>query len=379
MNAVRYEHIKTCKQSGARLGKLHTPHGTIDTPVFMPVGTLATVKTMSPEELKEMEAGIILSNTYHLWLRPGHEIIKEAGGLHQFMNWDRAILTDSGGFQVFSLSDLREITEEGVYFRNHLSGEKLFLSPEKAMDIQNALGSDIMMAFDECPPYPAEYDYMKQSVERTSRWAERCLEAHQRPHDQALFGIVQGGEYEELRKQSAKDLAALDFPGYAIGGLSVGEPKDVMNRVLEYTTPLLPQDKPRYLMGVGSPDSLIDGTIRGIDMFDCVLPTRIARNGTCMTSTGRLVVRNAKYSRDFRPLDESCDCYTCQNYTRAYIRHLVKCSETFGFRLTTYHNLYFLLKLMKQVRQAIVEDRLLDFREEFFERYGFNEPNAKNF
>jgi queuine tRNA-ribosyltransferase len=379
MTAVKYELIKTCKQSGARLGKLHTPHGVIETPIFMPVGTLATVKTMSPEELKEMGSQIILSNTYHLWLRPGHDIVKEAGGLHKFMNWDRPILTDSGGFQVFSLSDLRKITEEGVHFRNHLSGEKLFLSPEGAMDIQNALGSDIMMAFDECPPYPAEYEYMKSSVERTSRWAERCLQAHKRPEDQALFGIVQGGEYEELRKQSARDLISLDFPGYAIGGLSVGEPKDVMNRVLDFTTPHLPENKPRYLMGVGSPDSLIDGAIRGIDMFDCVLPTRIARNGTLMTSNGRLVVRNAKYARDFGPLDENCDCHVCKTYSRAYIRHLVKANETFGFRLTTYHNLYFLLKLMEQVRQAIREDRLLDFKEEFFEQYGFNKPNAKNF
>ncbi|EIT85317.1 queuine tRNA-ribosyltransferase [Fictibacillus macauensis ZFHKF-1] len=377
--AVRYELIKTCKQSGARLGKVHTPHGVFETPVFMPVGTLATVKTMSPEEVKDLGANIILSNTYHLWLRPGHEIIREAGGLHKFMNWDRSILTDSGGFQVFSLSDLRKITEEGVHFRNHLSGEKLFLSPEGAMDIQNALGSDIMMAFDECPPYPASHEYMKASVERTSRWAERCLEAHQRPQDQGLFGIVQGGEYEDLRRKSAEDLVSLDFPGYAVGGLSVGEPKDVMNRVLEFTTPHLPSNKPRYLMGVGSPDSLIDGAIRGIDMFDCVLPTRIARNGTLMTSEGRLVVRNAKYARDFRPLDEKCDCYTCKNYSRAYIRHLVKSNETFGFRLTSYHNLYFLVNLMEQVKQAIREDRLLDFREEFFEAYGFNKPNARNF
>ncbi|WP_096440368.1 tRNA guanosine(34) transglycosylase Tgt [Alteribacter populi] len=379
MSAITYEHIKTCKQSGARLGRVHTPHGSIETPVFMPVGTLATVKTMSPEELKDLGAEIILSNTYHLWLRPGHEIIKDAGGLHKFMNWDRPILTDSGGFQVFSLSDIRKITEEGVEFRNHLSGEKLFLTPEGSMEIQNALGPDIMMAFDECPPYPAEHDYMKASVERTSRWAERCLKAHKRPEDQGLFGIVQGGEYEDLRKQSAEDLVSLDFPGYAIGGLSVGEPKDVMNRALEFTTPLLPQNKPRYLMGVGSPDSLIDGAIRGVDMFDCVLPTRIARNGTLMTSEGRLVVRNAKYARDFRPLDENCDCHVCKNYTRAYIRHLVKCNETFGFRLTTYHNLYFLTNLMKKVRQSIREDRLLDFREEFFEQYGFNEENAKNF
>lgn len=376
---IRYELIKTCKQTGARLGIVHTPHGSFETPAFMPVGTQATVKTMAPEEIKEMGAGIILSNTYHLWLRPGHEIIKEAGGLHKFMNWDRAILTDSGGFQVFSLSDMRKITEEGVHFRNHLNGSKMFLSPEKAMEIQNALGSDIMMAFDECPPFPATYEYMKASVERTSRWAERCLEAHERPQDQGLFGLVQGGEFEELRKQSAKDLVSMDFPGYAIGGLSVGEPKPIMNRMLEYTTPLLPSHKPRYLMGVGSPDSLIDGAIRGIDMFDCVLPTRIARNGTCMTSQGRVVVKNAKYAKDFTPLDPECDCYTCKNYTKAYIRHLIKADETFGIRLTSTHNLHFLQNLMRQVRQAIREDRLGDFREEFFEQYGFNKPNAKNF
>ncbi|WP_018661033.1 tRNA guanosine(34) transglycosylase Tgt [Heyndrickxia acidiproducens] len=379
MAAITYELIKTDKQTGARLGKLHTPHGTYDTPMFMPVGTLATVKTMSPEELKSMGAGTILSNTYHLWLRPGHDIVKEAGGLHQFMNWDQAILTDSGGFQVFSLSKIREIKEEGVHFRNHLNGDKLFLSPEKSMEIQNALGSDIMMAFDECPPYPASHEYMKQSVERTSRWAERCLQAHRRADIQGLFGIVQGGEYEDLRRQSAQDLVSLDFPGYAVGGLSVGEPKETMNKMLEFTTPLLPGNKPRYLMGVGSPDSLIDGAIRGIDMFDCVLPTRIARNGTVMTSKGRLVVKNAQYARDFRPLDEHCGCYTCRNYSRAYIRHLIKCDETFGIRLTTYHNLYFLLELMENVRQAIREDRLGDFREEFFEQYGFNRPNAKNF
>ncbi|ETT82439.1 tRNA guanosine(34) transglycosylase Tgt [Viridibacillus sp. FSL R5-0477] len=377
--AIRYELIKTDKQTGARLGIVHTPHGSFETPAFMPVGTQASVKTMSPEEVKDMGAGIILSNTYHLWLRPGHEIVREAGGLHKFMNWDRPILTDSGGFQVFSLSHIRKIEEEGVHFRNHLNGDKLFLSPEKAMEIQNALGADIMMAFDECPPFPATFEYMKASVERTSRWAERCLEAHARPQDQGLFGIVQGGEFEELRKQSAKDLVSMDFPGYAIGGLSVGEPKDIMNRMLEYTTPLLPAEKPRYLMGVGSPDSLIDGAIRGIDMFDCVLPTRIARNGTCMTSEGRLVIKNAKFARDFGPLDPNCDCYTCRNYSRAYIRHLLKAEETFGIRLTSYHNLYFLQDLMRNVRQAIREDRLGDFREEFFEAYGFNKPNAKNF
>ena len=377
--AVTYELIKTCKQTGARLGKVHTPHGSFDTPIFMPVGTLATVKTMSPEELKEINAQIILSNTYHLWLRPGEDIVKEAGGLHRFMNWDRPILTDSGGFQVFSLSDMRKIEEEGVHFRHHLSGEKLFFSPEKAMQVQNDLGPDIMMVLDECPPYPATKEYMEQSVNRTSRWAERCLKAHKNPDSQALFGIIQGGEYIDLRKHSAKDLISLDFPGYAIGGLSVGEPKEIMYEVLEETTPLMPTNKPRYLMGVGSADALIEGAIRGVDMFDSVLPSRIARNGTCMTSEGRLVIRNAKYARDFSPLDENCDCYTCKNYSRAYIRHLINTNEIFGFRLTTYHNLYFLLKLMEQVRQAIKEDRLLDFRNEFFEQYGFNKADAKNF
>lgn len=379
MPAITYELITTCKQTGARLGKVHTPHGSFDTPMFMPVGTLATVKTMSPEELNEIGAKIILSNTYHLWLRPGEQIIKKAGGLHSFMNWDKPILTDSGGFQVFSLSKTRDITEEGVHFRHHLSGEKLFFSPEKAMQVQNDLGPDIMMVLDECPPYPASYEYMKQSVERTSRWAERSMEAHQQKHDQALFGIIQGGEYEDLRKLSAQDLISLDFPGYAIGGLSVGEPKSVMNHMLEVTTPMMPQHKPRYLMGVGSPDALIDGAIRGIDMFDCVLPTRIARNGTCMTSNGRLVVRNAKYAEDFSPIDENCSCYTCQNYSRAYIRHLINTNEIFGFRLTTYHNLYFLLELMEQVRHAIADNRLGDFKEAFFQQYGFNKDGSKGF
>jgi queuine tRNA-ribosyltransferase len=378
MAAVTYELIKTCKQSGARLGLVHTPHGTMETPAFMPVGTQATVKTMSPEELKEMGAQTILSNTYHLFLRPGHELIRQAGGLHKFMNWDRAILTDSGGFQVFSLSGNRKITEEGVEFRSHLNGDRLFLSPEKAVEIQNALGSDIMMAFDECPPYPADYDYVKQSLERTTRWAERCLNTHARPNEQSLFAIVQGGLFEDLRRQSALELTSMDFPGYAIGGLSVGEPKALMYRMLEATVPFLPDGKPRYLMGVGSPDALIEGAIRGIDMFDCVLPTRIARNGTTMTSSGRLVIRNAAYAEDFGPLDPECDCYTCRNYSRAYIRHLIKADETFGIRLTTYHNLYFLLSLMRKIRQAIREDRLLDFKEEFFERYGLH-GNEKGF
>jgi queuine tRNA-ribosyltransferase len=371
--AIRYEHIKTCKQSGARLGKIHTPHGVIETPAFMPVGTQATVKTLSPEELKQMDAHIILSNTYHLFLRPGYELVRQAGGLHRFMNWDRPILTDSGGFQVFSLSEMRKITEEGVHFRSHLNGDKLFLSPEVAMEVQNALGADIIMAFDECPPYPAEYDYAKQSLERTSRWAERCLTSHARPHDQALFAIIQGGMHEGLRRQSATDLTSMDFPGYAIGGLSVGEPKPLMYEVLDYTVPLMPANKPRYLMGVGSPDALLEGSIRGIDMFDCVLPTRIARNGTVMTSNGRLVIRNAKYAEDFAPLDPKCTCYTCTYYSRAYIRHLIKAEETFGIRLTSIHNLHFLLDLMRNIRQAIVEDRLLNFRDEFFVQYGLND------
>jgi len=373
MSAVKYELIKKDKKTGARLGRLHTPHGVIETPIFMPVGTQATVKTMSPEELKQMNAQIILSNTYHLFLRPGHDIVKEAGGLHQFMNWDRPILTDSGGFQVFSLSDLRNITEEGVHFRNHLSGEKLFISPEKSIEIQNALGADIMMAFDECPPYPAERDYVKNSLERTTRWAERSLESHSRKEDQALFGIVQGGMYKDLREQSAKEITSLDFPGYAVGGLSVGEPKEMMFDILEHTTSLLPENKPRYLMGVGDPESLFEGVIRGIDMFDCVLPTRIARNGTTMTSQGRLVVRNAKYARDFGPIDPKCSCYTCQNYSRAYVRHLLKADEIFGLRLTTYHNLHFLLELMKNIRQAIMEDRLLEYKEDFLSEYYRNE------
>lgn len=374
--AITYELIKVCKQSGARLGKLHTPHGTIDTPVFMPVGTQATVKTMSPEELKEMGAQIILSNTYHLHLRPGEDVVEEAGGLHKFMNWDRGILTDSGGFQVFSLSNLRKITEEGVEFRSHLSGDKLFITPEKATHIQNSLGADIFMAFDECPPYPAERDYLKQSLERTSRWAERCLQAHKYPERQALFGIVQGGMEADLRKLSAQQLTSLDLPGYSIGGLSVGEPKHLMYQVLEDTVPFLPSSKPRYLMGVGSPDALIEGSIRGIDMFDCVLPTRIARNGTTMTSQGRVVIRNAHYARDFSPLDPNCGCYTCRNYSRAYLRHLIKADETFGIRLTTYHNLYFLIDLMRKVREAILDDRLIDFRDEFFTQYGVNESKG---
>lgn len=376
---VRYRLIKTEKHTGARLGELITPHGTFPTPMFMPVGTQASVKLMNPEELKEMGAGVILSNTYHLWLRPGPEIVKEAGGLHKFMNWDQGILTDSGGFQVFSLAENRDITEEGVHFRSHLSGEKMFLSPEKAIQIENDLGPDIMMSLDECPPFFESYEYVRDSVARTSRWAERGLKAHRNPDTQGLFGIVQGAGFQDLREQSAKDLVSLDFPGYSIGGLSVGESKAEMNHVLDFTTPLLPENKPRYLMGVGSPDALIDGVIRGIDMFDCVLPTRIARNGTVMTHHGRLIVKNAKYAHDFTPLDPDCDCYTCTHYSRAYIRHLIKADETFGLRLTTYHNLYFLIHLMADVRQAIMDDNLIEFRQNLFDEYGYSDATTKNF
>ncbi len=377
--AVWYELIKEEKHTGARLGILHTPHGSFPTPMYMPVGTLATIKGLSPEELKEMGADVVLANTYHLWLRPGEDLVAEAGGLHKFMNWDKGILTDSGGFQVFSLSDMRKITEEGVHFRNHINGEKLFLSPEKAIHIENQLGADIIMSFDECPPFDQSYDYVKRSIERTTRWAERGLRAHQRPQDQALFGILQGAGYKDLRLAHAQEMVAMDFPGYSIGGLSVGESKEEMNEVLDYLTPVMPKHKPRYLMGVGSPDSLIDGVIRGVDMFDCVLATRIARNGTCMTSQGRLVVKNAQYARDFRPIDEKCDCYTCKHYSRAYIRHLIKCDEIFGLRLASIHNVHFLLNLMKQVRYHIENDSLLDFRQAFFEEYGYSKANARNF
>ncbi|WJP00058.1 tRNA guanosine(34) transglycosylase Tgt [Aerococcus loyolae] len=379
MPALTYELIKTEKHTGARLGRVTTPHGSFETPIFMPVGTLATVKGLSPEELKDLGAEIILSNTYHLWLRPGDDIVKETGGLHQFMNWNRPILTDSGGFQVFSLTKIRRLEEEGVYFRSHLNGHRLFLSPEKAISIENNLGADIIMSLDECPPFDASYDYMKNSINRTTRWAERGLAAHQRPEDQALFGIIQGGGYKDLRLQHAQDLINLDFPGYSIGGLSVGESKEEMYEVLDYLTPVMPSHKPRYLMGVGSPDALIEGAIRGIDMFDCVLATRIARNGTCMTSRGRLVVKNATFKRDFRPLDEACSCYTCQNYSRAYIRHLIHTNEILGARLTSIHNLHFLTDLMANVRQAIRDDNLLDFKADFFERYGLNKKNPKNF
>lgn len=370
---LTYELHHVCKQTGARLGTVHTAHGSFDTPVFMPVGTQASVKGLSPEELKAMGAGIILSNTYHLWMRPGHELIAKAGGLHMFMNWDRPILTDSGGYQVFSLGENRKIVEEGVHFRSHIDGSKHFLSPEKAVDIQHALGSDILMQLDECAPYPAEHDYIKHSLERTTRWLERCVKQHEGHEDkQNLFGIVQGGMYPDLRVQSCSEIKQFDLPGIAIGGLSVGEPKETMCEMLDVLRPHLPEDKPRYLMGVGTPDYLFEGVLRGIDMFDCVWPTRLGRNGSAVTSIGIVTVRNAKYAEDFTPLDPNCDCYACRNYTRAYIRHLIKANEMFGLRLTSYHNLYFLIGLMRRIREAIAEDRLLDFYKEFHEQYDFD-------
>ncbi len=367
---VTYELIKTCAQTGARLGIVHTPHGSFETPGFMPVGTQATVKGMSPRELEEIDAKIILSNTYHLYMRPGHEIVKKAGGLHKFMNWNRPILTDSGGFQVFSLAENRKITEEGAIFKSHIDGSRHMFSPEKSMEIQNALGADIIMAFDECTPYPCEHDYADKSLERTARWLKRCIDSHKRD-DQALFGIIQGGTFEDLRKKSAKQITQFDLPGFAIGGLSVGEPKEKMYEALDYTVPLMPSDKPRYLMGVGSPDCLIEGSIRGIDMFDCVLPTRIGRNGTAMTSKGRLIVRDLKNAEDFSPMDSECSCYACRNFSKAYIRHLIKAKEMLGLRLVTWHNLHFLLDLMKQIRQAIINDNLGEFKNEFFKKYGY--------
>ena len=369
MNAVTYDLKKVCNKTRARRGQLKTPHGIIETPVFMPVGTAATVKAMRPEEVRELGAPIILSNTYHLYLRPGHEIVREAGGLHKFMNWNGAILTDSGGFQVFSLGHLRKITEEGVTFRSHIDGSTHMFTPEKSIEVQNALGSDIIMAFDECAPYPADRDYVKQSLERTTRWLARCKEAHKNTEKQSLFGIMQGGMYEDLRRQSAEEIVEMDLPGYAIGGLSVGEPKEIMYEVMDNCVELLPKDKPRYLMGVGSPDCLFEGVERGVDMFDCVLPTRIARNGMALTSRGRVSIKNAKYERDFSPLDPECDCYTCRNYSRAYLRHLFKAKEILSSMLLTHHNLYFLVNLMGNIRTAIEEDRFPEYKKEFFSKY----------
>ena len=364
-NPVTYELQHVCKQSGARAGLLTTPHGQVKTPVYMPVGTQAVVKAMTVPEMKEIGAQIILSNTYHLNLRPGADIVKAAGGLRRFMAWDRPILTDSGGFQVFSLAELNKITEEGVAFRNHLDGSKLMMTPESSMQIQQDLGADIAMAFDVCSPYPCEYDAAKADMERTHRWAKRCLKAHNRP-DQALFGIVQGAFYTDLRITSAQTLAGMDFPGYGIGGLSVGEPKDIMYEMLDALIPHLPTDKPRYLMGVGTPDCLLEGVLRGVDMFDCVLATRIARNGTVLTRHGRLVVRNARYKADFTPIEEGCDCYTCQHHSRAYVRHLINTGEITGGRLCSIHNLRYLTRLMEGAREAILEDRFLDYIKDFY-------------
>ena len=371
MQRCQFEVHKEDARTRARLGTLHLTHGDVLTPIFMPVGTQATVKAMSPRELDEIGTQILLSNTYHLFLRPGHELIRDMGGLHNFMRWDKPILTDSGGFQVFSLSEMRKIREEGVEFRSHLDGSKCFITPEYDMEIQQALGADIAMAFDECSPYPCDYDRAKAAMGRTHRWARRCRNAHTR-EDQALFGIVQGAFYKDLRIESAKTLADLDFPGYGIGGLSVGEPKPVMYEMLEEIEPFMPRHKPRYLMGVGSPDCLLEGVERGIDMFDCVLATRIARNGTVFTHDGRLVVRNQIYARDERPLDEECDCWVCRTFSRGYIRHLIKAGEILGARLTSYHNLYFLLKMMQEIRTAIAQDRFLEYKNEFLEKYNQN-------
>ena len=368
MHAVYFELIKEDPRSGARLGKLHTPHGTFDTPMFMPVGTQATVKTLTPEELYDMKSQVILSNTYHLFLRPGTELIRKAGGIHRFMNYERGMLTDSGGFQVFSLGAIRKITEDGVTFRSHIDGSKQFLSPEVAMKAQEDIGADIIMAFDECTPYPATYEYTKNSMERTHRWAERCQKA-KTSRNQALFGIVQGGMFKVLRKMSADRLKDMDFAGYGIGGLSVGEPKPMMYDILGETTQHLPKNKARYLMGVGTADCIIEGVNLGVDMFDCVFPTRVARNGTAMVPEGRLVVRNKTYAEDFRPIDERCGCYTCRNFSRAYIRHLFKAEELFALRLLTIHNLYFLLNLARQIRQAIAEDSFPGFREAYLANY----------
>nr|WP_312032101.1 tRNA guanosine(34) transglycosylase Tgt [Hujiaoplasma nucleasis] len=367
--AIKYELIHEDKSTGARYGVLHTPHGRFETPIFMPVGTQATVKTLEPSEIEEVSDGLILGNTYHLWLQPGDDIVKEHGGIRGFMAWDHALLTDSGGYQVFSLSEMRKIDEEGVTFRHHLNGSILKMSPEKSIEVQNNLGADIIMSFDECPPFHADYKYHKESLDRTLRWAQRGKNAHKNPESQALFGIVQGGPFKDLRKYSIDELKKIDFPGYSIGGLSVGETKEEMYEVLEFLKDHMPKDKPRYLMGVGSPDDLIIGVINGIDMFDCVLPTRIARHGTAMTSVGKVVIKNKTYERDLSPLDENCKCKVCTTYTKSYIRHLFKSKEFLGQRLVTYHNLYFLKNLMKEVRQAIQEDRLLSFKNEFFEKY----------
>lgn len=357
------------KETGARYGILHTPHGDVEVPMFMPVGTNATVKTLSPEEVKSLGAGVILANTYHLHLRPGEEIVKKAGGVHEFMQYDGPMLTDSGGFQVFSLQKTRKITENGVEFRNIYNGDKDLFTPEKVIQIEEDIGADIIMSFDECIPYPVTHEYAKKSTERTIRWAKRGLAAHKR-EDQALFGIVQGGEFTDLREMCAKELAALDFPGYSIGGTSIGEPKEVCFKMIEDAIRYLPEDKPRYLMGVGSLDYILGGIERGVDMMDCVLPTRIARHGALMTSQGRINIRKAEYKEDFTPLDPECDCYTCQHYTKAYLHHLFLCNEEFGKRLNSIHNVRFLIKVVEGARKAIQEDHFKEYEEEVLRKYG---------
>lgn len=367
---LQFNVLKNDNDSAARLGRLTLAHGDIDTPVFMPVGTQATVKTLTPDDLYEMGISIILSNTYHLYLRPGEDLISKAGGLHSFMNWKHNILTDSGGFQVFSLSKLRKITDEGVFFNSHIDGSKHFLTPEKVMDIEQKLGADIAMCFDECAPYPCTYEEALNAVKRTSQWAQRCKDNHNR-EDQALFGIIQGNVFPDLRRQSALDLIDLDFPGYAVGGLSVGEPKEDMYKILDLTHSLLLLNKPRYLMGVGAPEDLLEGVKRGVDMFDCVLPTRLARHGTAYTRTGKITVRNAAFADDFTPIDMDCNCYVCKNYSRAYIRHLIKADEILALRLLSYHNVYFLTNLMENIRKAIKEEEFLSFYHTFMQDYKF--------
>ncbi len=377
MSAIDFKVIKKDRDSAARLCSLTTPHGRIDTPIFMPVGTQATVKAMTPEELCEIGAQIILANTYHLYIRPGHELMERMGGLHAFMHWDRPILTDSGGFQVFSLGELRKISEEGVRFQSHLDGSPHFISPENAVAIQEALGGDIIMCFDECPPYPAEYDYVRRSAELTTRWAGRCKDAKRRD-DQALFGIVQGGMHHDLREQSANDLCALGFDGYALGGLSVGEEKGLMYEVMGYCAPFLPFDKPRYVMGIGAPEDLIEGINSGFDMFDCVMPTRNARNGMLFTANGSMNIKNALYAEDNSPIDGECACYVCKNYSRAYLRHLFRSGEILASRLNTWHNLYYYLSLMADARKAIAEDRFSQFRREFYAKRQLSEKMTRD-
>lgn len=357
---LKFKVISRCKSTQARRGLLETKHGKVETPAFMPVGTQGTVKTMTPGELEETGAGVVLGNTYHLYLRPGIEVIGRAGGLHRFMNWKGGILTDSGGFQIFSLGGLRRVDDDGVTFQSHIDGSSHYLTPERITRLQNMLGSDIAMVLDQCPPYPSSPEEVREAVERTTRWARRCQRAHQR-RDQALFAIVQGGVYKELRKRSALELVEMDFPGYAVGGLSVGEPKELMYRTLEDTVPLLPEEKPRYLMGVGSPDALLEGVSRGIDLFDSVLPTRIARNGRVMTSRGYLNMRNAVYAGDLAPLDPECSCFVCRSYSRAYIRHLFNAGEVLALRLASFHNLYYLQQLMRRIREAISAGRFEEF------------------